>query len=90
MPLWSDYRENLKSEWADMRNTGGKVAGTINAGVFLNEFVPEGVPWAHLDIAGVAHFEKEQSGWPAGATGFGVALTIEFLRRRFDAPRSRR
>src|SRR5712691_3363914 len=37
LPLWSDYRENLKSEWADMRNTGGRVAGTINAGVFLNE-----------------------------------------------------
>jgi leucyl aminopeptidase len=90
LPLWSDYRENLKSEWADMRNTGGRVAGTINAGVFLNEFVPPGVPWAHLDIAGVAHFEKEQGGWPAGATGFGVALTIEFLRRRFGAPRSSR
>jgi leucyl aminopeptidase len=83
LPLWSDYRENLKSEWADMKNTGGRSAGTINAGVFLKEFVPPGVPWAHLDIAGVAHFEKEQGGWPAGATGFGVALTIEFLQRRF-------
>jgi leucyl aminopeptidase len=87
LPIWSDYRENLKSEWADMKNTGGRVAGTINAGVFLNEFVPSGVPWAHLDIAGVAHFEKEQGGWPAGATGFGVALTIEFLQRRFGTPR---
>ncbi|MEP6993593.1 MAG: leucyl aminopeptidase [Acidobacteriota bacterium] len=86
LPLWSDYRENLKSEWADMKNTGGRAAGTINAGVFLHEFVPPGVPWAHLDIASVAHFEKEQGGWPAGATGFGVALTIEFLRRRFGAP----
>jgi leucyl aminopeptidase len=83
LPLWSDYRENLRSEWADMRNTGGRPAGTINAGVFLKEFVPSGVPWAHLDIAGVAHFEREQGGWPAGATGFGVALAIEFLQRRF-------
>lgn len=90
LPLWSDYRENLKSEWADMRNTGGRPAGTINAGVFLSEFVPPGVPWAHLDIAGVAHFEREQGGWPAGATGFGVALTIEFLRRRFAASGSAR
>jgi leucyl aminopeptidase len=83
LPLWSEYRENLKSEWADMRNTGGRSAGTINAGMFLNEFVPPGVAWAHLDIAGVAHFEREQGGWPAGATGFGVALAIEFLQRRF-------
>ncbi len=85
LPLWSEYRENLKSEWADMRNTGGRSAGTINAGVFLKEFVPSGVAWAHVDIAGVAHFEREQGGWPAGATGFGVALTIEFLERRFGA-----
>jgi len=90
LPLWSEYRDNLKSEWADMRNTGGRSAGTINAGVFLNEFVPPGVAWAHVDIAGVAHFEREQGGWPAGATGFGVALTIEFLERRFGAPGSAR
>ncbi len=83
LPLWGDYRDNLKSEWADLKNTGGRNAGTVNAGVFLKEFVPAGVPWAHLDIAGVAHFEKEQSGWPAGASGFGVALTMEFLRKRF-------
>ncbi len=83
LPVWDEYRENLKSEWADMKNTGGRAAGTINAGVFLKEFVPEGVTWGHLDVAAVAHFEKEQSGWPAGATGFGVGLTLEFLRRRF-------
>ncbi len=85
LPLWDEYRDNLKSEWADMRNTGGRSAGTINAGVFLKEFVPEGVAWAHLDVAAVAHFEKEQSGWPAGASGFGVALTLAFLQRRFGA-----
>ena len=51
--------------------------------IFLKEFVPKDVPWAHLDVAGVAHFEKEQSGWPPGASGFGVALTMEFLRKRF-------
>ena len=90
LPLWSEYRDNLKSEWADMRNTGGRSAGTINAGVFLNEFVPPGVAWAHLDIAGVAHFEREQGGWPAGATGFGVAMTIEFLERRFGSRGSSR
>jgi leucyl aminopeptidase len=58
--------------------------------VFLKEFVPAGVPWAHIDIAAVAHFEKEQNGYGAGATGFGVALTTEFLRRRFGAARRAR
>lgn len=83
LPIWDDYLENLKSEWADMKNSAGKVAGTVNAAVFLKEFVPRGVPWAHIDVAGVAHFEKEHAGYPAGATGFGVALTVEFLRKRF-------
>ncbi len=83
LPLWDEYLENLKSEWADIRNTGGRNAGTINGGIFLSQFAPAGVPWAHIDFAGVAHMEKEQAGWPAGATGFGVALTVEFLKRRF-------
>ena len=85
LPVWDDYRENLKSEWADMKNTGGRNAGTINAAVFLKEFVPAGVPWAHLDIAGVAHLEKEHAGYEAGATGFGIALTMEFLKKRFGS-----
>jgi leucyl aminopeptidase len=90
LPVWADYRDNLKSEWADMKNTGGRSAGTVNAAVFLKEFVPKGVRWAHLDIAGVAHFEKEHAGFDPGATGFGIALTMEFLRRRFgDGPRAR-
>jgi leucyl aminopeptidase len=83
LPLWDDYRENLRSEWADMKNTGGRQGGTINAAVFLKEFVPDGVPWAHIDVAGVAHFEKAHAGYGAGATGFGVALTMEFLKKRF-------
>ena len=88
LPLWPDYRENLKSEWADMKNSAGRTAGTINAAVFLQEFVPPGVPWAHLDIAGVAHLEKEHAGFDPGATGFGVALTMDFLRRHFGLPDS--
>jgi leucyl aminopeptidase len=83
LPLWDEYRENLKSDWADMRNTGGRNAGTINAAAFLKEFAPEGVPWAHVDIAGTAHLEKEHGGYEPGATGFGVALTVEFLKARF-------
>jgi leucyl aminopeptidase len=90
LPLWDDYRENLRSEWADMKNTAGRTAGSIAAAVFLKEFIPKGVAWAHMDIAGVAHFEKEHAGYAAGATGFGVALTMDFLRRRFgQSERSR-
>jgi leucyl aminopeptidase len=83
LPLWEEYRENLKSEWADMKNTGGRNAGTVNAGLFLKEFVPAGVPWAHIDVAGTAHLEKEHGGWDAGATGFGIALAVAFLEQRF-------
>ncbi|MGH9367806.1 MAG: leucyl aminopeptidase [Thermoanaerobaculia bacterium] len=83
LPVWDEYLENLKSEWADMKNTGGRNAGTINGAIFLKQFVPKGVPWAHIDFAAVAHMEKEQAGYPAGATGFGVALAVEFLKRRF-------
>ncbi len=90
LPVWPDYRENLKSEWADMKNSAGRTAGTVNAAVFLKEFVPPGVAWAHLDIAGVAHFEKEHAGYDPGATGFGIALTMEFLRRHFGGSRGSR
>ena len=69
LPVWQDYRENLKSEWADMKNSAGRTAGTVNAAVFLKEFIPPGIAWAHLDIAGVAHFEKEHAGYDPGATG---------------------
>ncbi len=86
LPLWDDYREILRSEWADMKNTAGRTGGSIAAAVFLKEFVPKGIAWAHMDIAGVAHFEKEHAGYAAGATGFGVALTMDFLKRRFGQP----
>ena len=68
-----------------MRNTGGRNAGTINGGIFLKQdSAPKGVPWAHVDFAAVAHMEKEQAGWPSGATGFGVALgRVEFLETPF-------
>jgi leucyl aminopeptidase len=90
LPLWDEYLENLKSEWADMKNAGGRNAGTINGGIFLKQFAPRGVPWAHIDFAAAAHMEKEQAGWPAGATGFGVALAVEFLKRRFGGENYRK
>jgi leucyl aminopeptidase len=83
LPLWDQYREYLKSEWADMKNSAGRSGGTVTAAAFLKEFVPPGIPWAHIDFAGTAHLEKEHGGYDPGATGFGIALTIEFLKDRF-------
>src|SRR6266566_2854129 len=71
LPLVREYREDLK-------NVGGE-AGTITAGLFLEEFV-DGVPWAHLDIAGPAFTEKDLPHAPRGGTGFGVRLLVRYLR----------
>jgi leucyl aminopeptidase len=62
----------------------------VSAAIFLKEFVPRGVAWAHCDIAGTAHFEKARAGYPAGASGFGIAAAIELLRSRYAKPRGRR
>jgi leucyl aminopeptidase len=81
LPLWDEYRELLKSEIADVKNAGGRGAGTISAGWFLREFV-EGYPWAHLDIAGTAYTESENATQAKGPTGMGVRLFSEFLLKR--------
>ena len=85
LPLWDDYKENIKSDWADVKNTGGRWGGSINGAMFLKEFVPEGVPWAHLDIAPTADYDHEHAGYPIGASGYGVALTLRWLRDRVAA-----
>ncbi len=82
LPLVEDYRKLLDSEVADLKNIGGRYGGTITAGLFLREFVGEGIPWAHLDIAGPAFTEEVPADGPKGATGFGVRTLIEFLERR--------
>lgn len=78
LPLWEDYREAIKSEIADMKNSGGRYGGVGASAMFLNGFTD--YPWAHLDIAGVAANKKGNAYIPAGATGFGVRLLVEFLR----------
>ncbi len=81
LPLWDDYKEQLKSEVADMKNVGGRPAGAITAASFLSNFVD--YPWAHLDIAGTAWTQNgspEKPYIPKGATGVGVRLIIEVLR----------
>ena len=83
LPLWEDYRELMKSDIADVKNSGGRPAGSISAGWFLREFV-DGFPWAHLDIAGTAYTEREEPARVKGPTGMGVRLFTEFVLARGD------
>jgi leucyl aminopeptidase len=79
LPLWDEYREQLKSDLADIKNSGGRSAGTITAGMFLKEFVGNH-PWIHIDIAAVDFEEKGKPYIPKGGTGYGTRLILEFLR----------
>ncbi|ACS81245.1 leucyl aminopeptidase [Maridesulfovibrio salexigens] len=81
MPLWDIYKEELKSEVADLKNVGSREGMTIHAGMFLKEFVPEDTPWAHLDIAGPAWRKKKSPAGAAGGTGFGVRTLVELAER---------
>jgi leucyl aminopeptidase len=81
LPLWSEYRRQLKSEAADMMNVGGRPAGTITAAWFLREFVGD-VPWAHLDIAGTAYGTEPLPYQRKGGYGIPVRLLVEWLRAR--------
>ena len=64
-----------------MANIGGRAGGSITAGYFLSKFAPAEVPWAHIDIAGLDQIEKDLPYAPKGASGFGVRLLVETLRR---------
>lgn len=79
LPLWEEYATQIKSDFADMKNTGGRPAGTITAAAFLQKFADD-YTWAHLDIAGMAWEERGKAGQPKGGTGFGVRMLIEYLR----------
>lgn len=80
LPLVKEYREKMKSNVADIKNIGGdRYGGAIAGALFLQDFVPEGTPWAHLDIAGPAFAEKDAPLTPLGGTGYGVRLLIQYL-----------
>jgi len=79
MPLWKEYGIPLKSEVADLKNIATREGGAIFAAVFLKNFVPEGVDWAHLDIAGPAWTDENASIFRPGGTGFGVRTLWELL-----------
>ena len=78
LPEWDDYKDLIRSEWADMKNSGGRWGGAISAALFLKEYV-DCPSWAHLDIAGTAYAEHENAREARGATGAGVRVTLAFL-----------
>jgi leucyl aminopeptidase len=79
-PLWNEYKEQLKSEIADMKNIGGIDAGAITAGKFLEHFTD--YPYIHLDIAGPSFILKRDSYRTTGGTGIGVRLLFEFIKSK--------
>jgi len=81
LPINNNYRKLVKSDIADIKNlVPGKLGGSITAACFLEAFMAEKTPWAHLDIAGMDTFSKQKPLYPKGASGFGVLLLNKFLR----------
>jgi leucyl aminopeptidase len=78
MPLVAEYKDDIKSAVADIKNIGGGHAGSITAALFLQEFVGT-TPWVHLDIAGPAFLEKGLPYAPKGGTGFGVRTLVRYV-----------
>ena len=84
MPLGAAYDKQLKSNIADMKNVGGRPAGSITAAQFLQRFVKDETPWIHLDIAGVASTKTETALAPMGASGWGVLALNRLIADKFE------
>ena len=84
LPMFDEYRDQIKSDYADIKNSGGRPAGTITAAWFLREFV-EGFPWVHLDVAGTAYGDGKPSYLAKGATGAPTRLFVEWVLSRAGA-----
>ena len=78
LPMWDEYKDQIKSEVADMKNTGGRGAGSITAAMLLREFVDD-TPWVHLDIAGVDTYDREKGVIVKGASGIPVRTLVHFV-----------
>jgi leucyl aminopeptidase len=84
MPLGQAYDDMLKSRIADMKNVGGRAAGSVTAAQFLQRFVKPDMPWIHLDIAGVASVKSDTMLSPKGATGWGVMALNRLVADQFE------
>ncbi len=84
MPLGEAYDKLIKSRVADMKNVGGRGAGSVTAAQFLARFIKDGTPWMHLDIAGVTLLSSDSAFAPKGATGWGVRALDALVRARFE------
>ncbi len=80
MPMWESYKQELESNVADLKNVGGREAGSITAAKFLESFVAA-TPWVHIDIAGTAYGLKNKKYLDKGATGAGILLTLELIQQ---------
>ena len=80
MPLHPAYDKLIDSPISDMKNIGPREAGSITAAQFLKRFIKDGMPWAHLDIAGMAWSNKPGATYGKGATGYGVRLLDQYVR----------
>ena len=79
LPLFEEYKEQINSDIADLKNTGGRPAGAITAALFIAHFAAD-TPWLHIDIAGTANCAKDSGYNPKGASGVGVRTLVEFVR----------
>ena len=84
LPLAPAYDKLIDSRLADIKNTGGRPAGSITAAQFLQRFIEKDMPWVHLDIAGVALPPGETAMAPKGATGWGVMTLNRMIRDQFE------
>lgn len=85
LPLPKDYRKHFESSVADMKNIGIPQGGALTAGLILEEFVADGIPWAHIDIAGPSFSDADEAEITKGGTGFGVRLLVDLVAN-FAAP----
>ena len=86
LPLWPEFLEEMRGTHSDLRNSAGRWGGASSAAAFLSQFVGDVADWAHLDIAGPAYIGGD--GKKRGATGYAIALTVNWLRARSSAGRS--
>jgi leucyl aminopeptidase len=85
LPLWPEFVERMKGAHADLKNAGGRWGGANTAAAFLSQFVGKHERWAHLDVAGAAYVGRDGEEEP-GATGYGVAFTLDWLARLAAEP----